>query len=73
MATPTPCYHCGLPVLTSSRFQAFVLGELRAMCCPGCTAVAEAIVAAGLESYYQHRSETSAIPDAFPNVLFECG
>ncbi|MDO8696388.1 MAG: heavy metal translocating P-type ATPase metal-binding domain-containing protein, partial [Pseudomonas sp.] len=53
MANPTPCYHCGLPVLTGSRFQAHVLGELRAMCCPGCAAVAEAIVAAGLESYYQ--------------------
>ncbi|MDP3845035.1 MAG: heavy metal translocating P-type ATPase [Pseudomonas sp.] len=69
MANPTPCYHCGLPVLTGSRFQTRVLGELRVMCCPGCTAVAEAIVAAGLESYYQHRSETSANPDAFPKEL----
>jgi Cu2+-exporting ATPase len=69
MANPLPCYHCGLPVLTGSRYQAYVLGELRSMCCPGCSAVAEAIVAAGLESYYQHRSEASANPNAFPQAL----
>ncbi|MTD20149.1 cadmium-translocating P-type ATPase, partial [Pseudomonas sp. CCM 7891] len=34
--------------------------------CPGCQAVAEAIVAGGLESYYQHRSEASANPEALP-------
>lgn len=39
------------------------------MCCPGCVAVAEAIVAANLESYYQHRSEASANPDALPKAL----
>ena len=39
------------------------------MCCPGCQAVAEAIVAGGLESYYQHRSEASANPEALPVQL----
>ncbi|PAU53851.1 heavy metal translocating P-type ATPase [Pseudomonas indica] len=69
MASPTPCYHCGLPVPAGSRFQARVLGETREMCCPGCQAVAEAIVAGGLESYYRHRSETSANPDSLPQAL----
>ncbi|SDJ92176.1 Cu2+-exporting ATPase [Pseudomonas indica] len=69
MASPTPCYHCGLPVPAGSRFQARVLGETREMCCPGCQAVAEAIVAGGLESYYKHRSETSANPDSLPQAL----
>lgn len=41
------------------------------MCCPGCLAVAEAIVKSGLESYYQHRSEASANPDALPRILDE--
>lgn len=39
------------------------------MCCPGCQAVAEAIVAGGLESYYKHRTERSANPEALPQSL----
>ncbi|PWY48854.1 heavy metal translocating P-type ATPase, partial [Pseudomonas sp. RW409] len=38
---------------------------------PGCQAVAEAIVAGGLESYYQHRSEASANPEALPVQLVD--
>ncbi|BCG25563.1 cation-transporting P-type ATPase [Pseudomonas tohonis] len=69
MSAPLSCYHCGLPVPAGSPYDARVLGETRAMCCPGCQAVAEAIVAGGLESYYRHRSETAANPDALPSVL----
>ncbi|MHA6476950.1 heavy metal translocating P-type ATPase [Stutzerimonas sp. KH-1] len=71
MATPTPCYHCGLPVPAGSHFQARLLGETRALCCPGCQAVAEAIVKGGLESYYQHRSGTAINPQALPQELGE--
>ena len=71
MTTPVPCYHCALPVPPGSRFTAVVLGETREFCCPGCQAVAEAIVAGGLESYYQHRSEASANPEALPVQLVE--
>ena len=71
MTTPVPCYHCALPVPSGSRFTAIVLGETREFCCPGCQAVAQAIVAGGLESYYQHRSEASANPDALPVQLLE--
>lgn len=39
------------------------------MCCPGCQAVAETIVAGGLESYYKHRSESAANPESLPQVL----
>lgn len=69
MSQPTPCYHCALPVPAGSRFTAVVLGEPRAFCCPGCQAVAESIVAGGLEHYYQHRSDTSANPEALPRQL----
>lgn len=41
------------------------------MCCPGCLAVAEAIVAGGLDSYYRHRTEISANPQALPQALQE--
>ncbi|AZE22434.1 Type cbb3 cytochrome oxidase biogenesis protein CcoI [Pseudomonas chlororaphis subsp. aureofaciens] len=71
MTTPLPCYHCALPVPAGSRFTAVVLGAPREFCCPGCQAVAEAIVAGGLESYYQHRSEASANPEALPVQLVD--
>ncbi|WP_017477179.1 heavy metal translocating P-type ATPase [Pseudomonas sp. PAMC 26793] len=71
MTTPIPCYHCALPVPPGSRFIAVILGEPRELCCPGCQAVAEAIVAGGLESYYQHRSEASANPEALPVQLVD--
>ncbi|WP_423228024.1 heavy metal translocating P-type ATPase [Phytopseudomonas dryadis] len=68
-ATPTPCYHCGLPVPAGGRFQARILGESRALCCPGCQAVAEAIVEGGLEHYYRHRSDTANNPQQLPQPL----
>ena len=69
MSTPLPCYHCSLPVPAGSQFHATVLGNLRSFCCPGCQAVAEAIVDNGLESYYQHRNESSTNPDALPGLI----
>ena len=39
------------------------------MCCPGCQAVADAIVAGGLESYYRHRTDKSSNPEALPESL----
>lgn len=68
MSTPQPCYHCGLPVLDPS-FTAVVLNQPRLFCCPGCLAVAQTIVAGGLESYYQHRSENSNNPESFANLI----
>ncbi|GLU37964.1 heavy metal translocating P-type ATPase [Pseudomonas sp. NBRC 100443] len=69
MSAPRPCYHCALPVPSGSRFTARVLGETREFCCPGCQAVAEAIVASGLEGYYRHRTESAANPEALPAQL----
>jgi len=71
MAQPTPCFHCGEPVPAGAPWHAQILGERRVMCCPGCLAVAEAICGAGLDSYYQHRTERSANPEAMPRVLQE--
>lgn len=69
MNQPRSCYHCGLPVPAGSRFEAQILGEMRALCCPGCQAVSEAIVAGGLESYYRHRSDSAINPQVLPKVL----
>ncbi|MDY0206415.1 MAG: heavy metal translocating P-type ATPase [Pseudomonas sp.] len=69
MVAPLPCYHCGLPVLTGDAFTAVVLKESRVFCCPGCQAVAQTIIAGGLESYYLHRSESSSNPEALPGIL----
>ncbi|MCV4268223.1 heavy metal translocating P-type ATPase [Pseudomonas capsici] len=71
MTIPILCYHCALPVSAGSRFTAVVLGETRELCCPGCQAVAQAIVAGGLESYYSHRSETSINPESLPAQLVD--
>tara|TARA_R100000935_G_scaffold28215_1_gene48540 strand:+ start:363 stop:2732 length:2370 start_codon:yes stop_codon:yes gene_type:complete len=46
-----------------------VLNKQRALCCPGCQAVAEAIVQGGLENYYSHRSDASINPDSLPQAL----
>lgn len=69
MAQPLPCYHCGEPVPSGARWHVAILGEQRDMCCPGCQAVAQAIVAGGLESYYSHRTEHSVNPQALPRAL----
>lgn len=68
------CYHCGLPVPASVDFPVDVDGAQRAMCCVGCQAVAQAIVANGLADYYRHRD---AMPEsrreALPQELQELG
>nr|WP_314583419.1 heavy metal translocating P-type ATPase [uncultured Pseudomonas sp.] len=65
------CFHCALPVPPGNRFNADVLGEPREFCCPGCQAVAHAIVEGGLESYYSHRSEASTNPQTLPAQLVD--
>lgn len=63
------CYHCGLPVPEGSHFEAVVLDDRRAFCCAGCQAVAQAIVAGGLDSYYRDRDAPAAGPAALPEGL----
>ncbi|ANJ67087.1 hypothetical protein A9404_06550 [Halothiobacillus diazotrophicus] len=71
-ASETVCFHCGLPVPPGSTYHASVLGADRPMCCPGCQAVAEAIVENGMSDYYRHRTEPGARPtDDLERVLEE--
>ena len=67
----TACFHCGLPVPDGSSWRVRIDDAERAMCCPGCAAVAETIVATGLTDYYRTRSgfaaqasDACALPEA---------
>lgn len=51
------CFHCGLDIPPQFNYHTTVLGKRQAFCCPGCCAVADAIVKNGLEDYYHYRSE----------------
>ncbi len=55
-----PCFHCGLPLPEGSNYSAEINGIDRSMCCPGCEAVAQAIVAGGLNDYYKFRDTQNA-------------
>src|SRR5690606_42121641 len=68
-ADDSACFHCGLPVLEPGRWSAMVDGQPRAMCCAGCEAVARAIVDAGLDDYYRHRTGPSSAVAAVPAEL----
>lgn len=57
--TDIRCFHCTLPLNEPIVFFAEVEGTQQPMCCPGCKAVTEAIIAGGLENYYQHRTESA--------------
>lgn len=53
------CFHCGLPVPSQTRFRVVIDGSEHRLCCHGCEAVAQAIVASGLTDYYRHRTTIS--------------
>lgn len=64
------CFHCGLPVPAGSHWTVDIDGAGRAMCCPGCEAVAQAIVDNGLSDYYRNRqSLPQGVADAVPDAL----
>ncbi|WP_341937708.1 heavy metal translocating P-type ATPase [Marinimicrobium sp. C2-29] len=61
--TNSACYHCGLPVPEGAYYPVVIEGHEQRMCCPGCQAVASAIVEGGLERFYQYRTEASERPE----------
>ncbi|HOY22561.1 MAG TPA: heavy metal translocating P-type ATPase [Cellvibrio sp.] len=58
------CYHCGLPVPPNSHFSVVINDQPQPMCCPGCQAVAMAIVDGGLENFYTYRTENNSRSDS---------
>ncbi len=63
-AEAATCFHCELPIPRGTRFSAAIGGTPRAMCCPGCVAVAELIAASGLDAYYRYRDRPAETPAA---------
>ena len=73
MSDASVCFHCGLPVPRGSHYAVLIDGQSRDMCCPGCQAVAQAIVDNGLGDYYRYRTEQSPmarqlVPEALKNL-----
>ncbi len=69
MTGATACFHCGEPVERPGRWTTTIDGAGREMCCAGCRAVADAIVAAGLDDYYRARSAPAAGAAVVPPAL----
>ena len=66
------CFHCGLPIPDGLDLRVAIYGAERAMCCHGCQAVAEAIVASGHENFYRVRTEAAPSGrDLVPDFLEE--
>ncbi|PXX98475.1 heavy metal translocating P-type ATPase [Halomonas sp. LBP4] len=62
-ATGHDCYHCGNQVPAGAPWSITLDDRARPLCCPGCEAVAHAIVDGGLASYYRFRTELPERPD----------
>jgi len=59
-----PCFHCALPVTDPGRYRVKVDGRWQPVCCPGCEAVAAAILGYGLQGYYEHRTSPAPTVEA---------
>ncbi len=59
---PTECFHCGLPVPPQSDYQVTYQAQRQPCCCPGCAAVAQAILSHGLGDYYRLRDQPGTTP-----------
>ncbi|MEN8108353.1 MAG: heavy metal translocating P-type ATPase [Pseudomonadota bacterium] len=57
------CFHCGLPVPSATTPVLDVFGKLREFCCHGCHTVCKAILDAGLDDYYRHRTDPAVSAD----------
>jgi Cu2+-exporting ATPase len=54
------CFHCTEDVDQPGRWQIAFDGKARDVCCAGCEAVGNTIIAAGLDDYYRFRTEPAA-------------
>ncbi|QPG07022.1 cadmium-translocating P-type ATPase [Salinimonas marina] len=57
---PDICFHCHQRLPENCAIEAEVLAQTHRFCCYGCQAVAQAIVANGLEDYYRFRTQPAA-------------
>lgn len=60
------CFHCGQLLPAGNRLDVEIDGASKPMCCHGCKAAAETIVACGLDRFYRMRAGGTPRPDAPP-------
>ncbi|MCP3870778.1 MAG: heavy metal translocating P-type ATPase, partial [Gammaproteobacteria bacterium] len=71
-ASQENCFHCGLDIPTGIDIHVDINDRPQAMCCEGCAAVSNAIVSAGLTSYYKNRTADAMQGEALvPDELRE--
>ncbi|WP_460746645.1 heavy metal translocating P-type ATPase metal-binding domain-containing protein, partial [Microvirgula curvata] len=66
-----PCFHCGLPVADGIHFPIRYRQSDKPACCAGCQAVAQTIIDAGLDGYYEHRTLDARRAEPLPTELVE--
>lgn len=71
MTTPLPCFHCGNECSDPAEFTIQYRERSEPACCAGCKAVAETILASGLESYYTQRTEAASRSEPLPKEIRE--
>ncbi|EAT13712.1 cadmium-translocating P-type ATPase [Bermanella marisrubri] len=59
----TDCFHCGQDVPKNIDLSVKINNQVQPMCCPGCQAVAQAIVDSGNESFYTYRTDLNETPE----------
>ena len=62
MPAPALCFHCGKPNLEPARWRAVLNGAARDFCCAGCLGIAQTIHVAGLDAFYDRRTEPADRP-----------
>ncbi|MXR38346.1 heavy metal translocating P-type ATPase [Craterilacuibacter sinensis] len=65
------CFHCALPVPAGCDYPIRYRQHSKPACCAGCQAVAQTIIDAGLDDYYQHRSTEAGQAEALPDELLQ--
>ncbi len=60
LAGASRCFHCGGPLPDAARDSVQLDGVLRPVCCAGCAAAANLILAQGLGRFYEFRTGTAA-------------
>ncbi len=65
------CFHCHLPIEGEPPCTTVVDEIEQPMCCPGCKMVTEAIIAGGLDNYYQHRTDYALQANSVSDKLRE--
>lgn len=63
------CYHCGESVASRQDWGIEIGGQWREMCCPGCEAVAQAIIDNGLADFYHKRTAYCEPGSVIPEQL----